>query len=398
MMFDHKRTSCLDYYISRDSREPFYLWRIVAILLSIAVITSVITVGDAQLLSAYEQAYGHWNIRLRKNNIFGRRWYLETLEYDNSEDWENFKGDNSFKSGRGDDSRSISTTMRDSKTRETESDLQLLFPRVPVLHVERSTTISEQAEQEQKDCEDDAGKSQHETQAQASLEKKSQSLQKRYQYSAKPVRSVSCVLNLEKNGKFTLYLVDENKSSNYNKHTLHANTPQITQKYVHPNSFNHQPLRGEWYLSPNPYCVTDRQYDTLTLLSEPRMRRVNSSESTMIEKATVELRCKVWGRYGVGAIREKIGCRHGRGMGRMTHGTVMIVQEQLVNGGEVRSEKKCLIREIVGTFKGRAIVDTDSSSDKKNSIQLNQTGMLVGNEEDEDVDGHLGLKDDFGEF
>ena len=56
----------------------------------------------------------------------------------------------------------------------------------------------------------------------------------------KSVRSVSCILNLEKNGRFSMILL--NDSSKNEKKTLDTHDC---------NSSNHpryQPLQGEWYL------------------------------------------------------------------------------------------------------------------------------------------------------
>jgi len=56
-----------------------------------------------------------------------------------------------------------------------------------------------------------------------------------------------------------------------------------------------------------------------------------------LETASVELRCRVWGRFGAGAVREKLGLKHGMVKGRMTHGTVVIVKEEVgAEGGRRR--------------------------------------------------------------
>eukprot|EP00985_Skeletonema_marinoi_P025734 scaffold19177_cov78-Skeletonema_marinoi.AAC.1 len=50
-------------------------------MLRLAIITSIITIQltAAQLLSAYDQAYGQWNIKLSRN-IFGEKWHIETVD------------------------------------------------------------------------------------------------------------------------------------------------------------------------------------------------------------------------------------------------------------------------------------------------------------------------------
>lgn len=305
-------------------------------------------IGNAQLLSAYEQAYGSWDIKLAKNILAGRRWHLQTLANENID-------------GVGSDLRRRSGRRNE----EGGGDLQLLFPDMPR---ERRGTL------------DDNDDIQH------------RSRNEHIRTSTKSVRSVSCILNLEKNGKFSLSLVEEaDEEANRNDKSA---TGKITPPSLkcHPTSIKHQPLRGEWYLTPNPYCVTDRHYDELLLVSEPRMRR----RSKMIEKARVELRCQVWGRYGAGAVRKRIGLKHGRIRGRMTHGTIVIVKENVEEGiGSVKKGKRFpTTRDVVGTFGGRAIVDTESLGGDHGS--LDNARKFSGEEEGED-DG-LDFGDNFDEF
>jgi hypothetical protein len=186
--------------------------------------------------------------------------------------------------------------------------------------------------------------------------------------STKPVRSIHCILNVEKNGKFTIH-IDESTDSNLpgtsdDNHWQNGADPTIDSK-ASPAGLQHAPLRGEWYITPNPYCITDRHYDTLTLVSEPRIRRAPCPEGIITELARLELRCKLWGRYGVGPIRNKLGLGHGREMGRMTHGTVMVVREY-VNQNRLSGQteaKRASRKEIIATFMGRGMISCDCSED-----------------------------------
>jgi len=237
--------------------------------------------GDAQLLSAYEQAYGPWNIKLTKNIFARRRWHLGTLDSDRDD-----------ADGKG------------SSNREEDGDLQVIFPESQSKNLDQSNDEKESSSYE------------------------------RIHITTKSVtvRSVSCILDLEKSGHFTLFIGQEDYSHNAKKelndihHDAYSTDTASLRKNNSTSSSIHQPLKGEWYLAPNPYCITDRHFDTLLLVSEPRIRKLR--RSAIIEKATVELRCKIWGRYGVGAVRKKLGLKHGRAQGRMTHGTVTIVKER----------------------------------------------------------------------
>jgi hypothetical protein len=77
------------------------------------------------------------------------------------------------------------------------------------------------------------------------------------------------------------------------------------------------------------------------------------------EMAKVELRCKLRGRYGVGAIHNKLGLAHGWEMGRMTHGTVTFVREYVNESrsrlGSENVSKESPRREILAAFTGHGI-------------------------------------------
>mmetsp|Transcript_29650 Transcript_29650/g.62450 ORF Transcript_29650/g.62450 Transcript_29650/m.62450 type:complete len:336 (-) Transcript_29650:71-1078(-) len=299
---------------------------------------------DAQLLSAYEQAYGSWDMKLSRNVFGRRRWHMEMIDHE-----------------RG---KTLSKGRKRDRRGKKDNDLQLLFPEA---QIKRHDTTN------RNDGEDE----------------------KRYEQvptTTKSVRSVSCILNLERNGKFSLSLVgDEKGSQNDSLDNQHHDDPSDASPSLRTESnptslISHQPLQGEWYLTPNPYCVTDRHFDTLLLVSEPRMRRRSKK---IVEKATVELRCKIWGRYGAGAVRKMMGLQHGRVKGRMTHGTLMIVKEQQVNG------KKALpTREVVGTFRGRTIVDLDSV----NALKELPAADDEEDDDDDDDDDDLIFHDNFDEF
>lgn len=291
-------------------------------------------------------------------HIFGkRRWHLQTIDYEDA---------------------STGIRRKSGRRKTQDGDLQLLFPEVAKLPNNDDGNLNKGKDATTKNEND----GENETQI--------QSRNDQFRYTTKSVRSISCILNLEKNGKFTLSLVDDDKYNKKNtineryQHDEPSNTQPLTNSII-----QHQPLQGEWFLTPNPYCVTDRHFDTLLLVSEPRMRRRQGS--VIIEKATVELRCKIWGRYGVGAVRKKIGLKHGRVRGRMTHGTVVIVKEEVVMGSDERRRGELPKRDIVGTFGGKTIVDFDSVG--RNDSLNNDADELLDDDDDD-----LNFVDNFDEF
>jgi hypothetical protein len=290
----------------------------------------------AQLLSAYDQVYGSWDIQLSRHVLSRRRWYLPTPD--------DLVNDNGVQ-------KKITKRSGTRETEKEDGDLQLLFPEVPSRH--------------------------------------NNALNQHQHTTTKSVRSVSCILNIEKNGRFSLILVEDGKSGNGMKLSSVNNfehDDQIDNSTSISNQQQHQPLRGEWYLTPNPYCVTDRHYDTLLLVSEPRMR--HRRRSNIIEKATVEMRCKVWGRYGGGAGRRAIGMKHGRIRGRMTHGTILTVKEDAVVDGNKRKKRTLVTREIVGTFGGRALVESEALNGSNDYFDLEEEANDFDDDDsDDEFDG-----------
>lgn len=112
------------------------------------------------------------------------------------------------------------------------------------------------------------------------------------------------------------------------------------------------PLRGTWKLQPNPYCITDRQYDQLVLESYPRVQKRASDES-VVQRVIPQLKCRVWGRYGSGPIRKFMG--YTRTKSRMTHGTLLwnVQQENL---------PPWISRRVCASFTAKPIEGTSDAS------------------------------------
>ena len=132
-------------------------------------------------------------------------------------------------------------------------------------------------------------------------------------------KSLNCELILEANGTFTLNPpIDEAEESIQNKNGVFS-------------KINRLPLKGQWKLNPNPYCVTDRQYDELTLISSPKTRFCSSGHdsgnSYATERVTLEMHCKVWGRFSSNTIRALMKLPRARDAGRLTHGTLSIKKD-----------------------------------------------------------------------
>ncbi|CAJ1942834.1 unnamed protein product [Cylindrotheca closterium] len=84
---------------------------------------------------------------------------------------------------------------------------------------------------------------------------------------------------------------------------------------------NHLPVRGRWNVLSNPYCITDRFYDQLTLKSHPRQHIVNADgeEDAVIDSITaVNVYARMWGHYS----------RNKPGRGKLSHGSLTVSAEE----------------------------------------------------------------------
>ncbi len=151
-------------------------------------------------------------------------------------------------------------------------------------------------------------------------------------------RRLQCELLLKEDGTFVLNPPSELCQNSYDGEKL---------------EINRLPLKGLWNLKPNPYCVTDRQYDELTLVSNPKVRydgsRLSNKEK---ERVVLEMHCKVWGRFGSNTIRTLLNHSRGRDAGRFTHGTLSIRKD--VVDKELNTDPVSSRRAVCATFKARA--------------------------------------------
>uniref|UniRef100_A0A7S4N6S3 Uncharacterized protein n=1 Tax=Odontella aurita TaxID=265563 RepID=A0A7S4N6S3_9STRA len=175
--------------------------------------------------------------------------------------------------------------------------------------------------------------------------------------------SMICTLCLDADGTFSLIPPEEvthrGKISGHSKNIEHDDGEDEFQACLsQPPSLvvnRRLPAQGEWFLRPNPYCVTDRQYDTLHLITYPRVKQIMAVEE---QYAFFEIRCKLWGRYGMKSIRKLLGQNHGRCKGRMTHGTIVLRRRESRDDISLKETKYFVPfwrrRIICGTFTARS--------------------------------------------
>lgn len=156
-------------------------------------------------------------------------------------------------------------------------------------------------------------------------------------------RSFDCRLSLFSNGTFALQPKDEDYWSRLTGHERVAilpppkDTAQGKVAVVDPPTPLpplYVPIQGRWKVDENPYCVTDRSYDQVTLTSRQRVQtRTDRKENSSSQKPIIEtqrlqllLQCRLSGHYTDGGVLRRLqgAARYARG--RMVRGVVLLHQ------------------------------------------------------------------------
>lgn len=133
---------------------------------------------------------------------------------------------------------------------------------------------------------------------------------RRNQFSNVPTGSLYTLQILE-NGRFVLF--PEKSTQNL---TVDEFDRQLLVKCAKGRRMDPGTIRGSWKLRRNPYCLTDRYFDELTLVSKTQVRL----NSKFKEMSKIEFHCKL--RGGCGCPISKRFLRS-----RLTQGTVLLIRE-----------------------------------------------------------------------
>jgi len=164
--------------------------------------------------------------------------------------------------------------------------------------------------------------------------------------------------------------------------------PSLDLQTTDASTIQRLPLKGCWKMQQNPYCVTDRHYDELSLISYPKVRLHSSTHGQHItsqpkgidkwvlgkDTITLEMRCKVWGRYGSNTVRRLLRYPLGRDSSRMTHGILSIAK--MTTAEETPANKPLsttiqpppfnnnIVRRVIcATFQAKSCCNTDNTQD-----------------------------------
>lgn len=85
-------------------------------------------------------------------------------------------------------------------------------------------------------------------------------------------------------------------------------------------------VNGRWSLLSNPYCVTDRFYDDLTLESYPRIKKTwQGTNATVVQRSVIKLKCRLSGHFTGDRLRFREQDQFARG--RLSHGSIVVLHD-----------------------------------------------------------------------
>mmetsp|Transcript_8615 Transcript_8615/g.21199 ORF Transcript_8615/g.21199 Transcript_8615/m.21199 type:complete len:319 (+) Transcript_8615:152-1108(+) len=190
--------------------------------------------------------------------------------------------------------------------------------------------------------------------------------------------SLDCKLSLASDGTFVLtpkqVTTTVAQDVDNSRDTTTGVTPTIPERFANMfRKYNTQTrtpepgvldLRGSWKVLANPYCVTDRFYDQVSITADPRQRvfrpeRRETSEgsgTTTFDDGTEDrvlrtvqwtMNCRVWGRH-TGTGHRQLPGRRGINPYRMTHGTLAV--RDLCTEGDDSPWWRRFCRPVVASF------------------------------------------------
>jgi hypothetical protein len=139
-------------------------------------------------------------------------------------------------------------------------------------------------------------------------------------------QSFDCHLSLFSNGTFALQPRDEKSWSQL----AGTNIPSSNQ-----GEPNHQSpylaIHGRWKVQSNPYCVTDRSYDEVTLASVPRVqtRITPNAEPAEVQAQRLRLlmQCRLSGHCTNGGLARRLQGSDSYSRGRISRGVILSQDE-----------------------------------------------------------------------
>jgi hypothetical protein len=120
-------------------------------------------------------------------------------------------------------------------------------------------------------------------------------------------------------------------------------------------------IRGHWQLDVNPYCVTDRFYDDITLVSYPRVQKKRKSNNppTIMQKLRLQLKCRLSGHFTGNRLRLRDRRHFARG--KLSHGFLVVQRDECE-----RTKQPWWHRpQIVATFSAKRLIPAKASLDSQ---------------------------------
>lgn len=147
-------------------------------------------------------------------------------------------------------------------------------------------------------------------------------------------RSHPCQLKVFSNGTFCL-------SPKQDEHDRHHQANNCARRSLPADrNDSYLAVRGRWKVHANPYCVTDRFFDEITLTSYKRVQKIvldpnSSSETTagsskVLKQGSFQMKCRLTGHFTPGRLARRLRRNHfgWYGKGSLSRGLLLWEQQQ----------------------------------------------------------------------
>jgi len=181
-------------------------------------------------------------------------------------------------------------------------------------------------------------------------------------------QSYDCRLSLFPNGTFALQPKNDdwNRVSGY--HQQPASRDDEDNGPRDDSSPLYVPIHGRWKLDANPYCVTDRAFDSVTLTSRSRVQ-TRMTPTTLLpetqQRLQLLLQCRLSGRFTEGGLARRLKGAENYTRGRCSRG-VILAQPQLQKL-DITSRRRQRDK-VVASFSARRYIPSSLNSFEEDNL------------------------------
>jgi hypothetical protein len=148
-------------------------------------------------------------------------------------------------------------------------------------------------------------------------------------------QSFDCQLSLFSNGTFALQPRDEKSWTQLAGTNILSSNGESSHQPHQPHQPPYLAVHGHWKVQSNPYCVTDRSFDEVTLASVPRVQtritpNADSAEAVQVQaqrRLRLLMQCRLSGHYTNGGLARRLLGKDSYSRGRISRGVILSQDE-----------------------------------------------------------------------